>query len=133
AMINMNVQISRYKDNLKKKNGFDLPYSFEADTPLLWWMTNFTGAKSIGLLAIKIFSITTHSANRSQISRDEENNEYVDELMISNNEGQGIFDFDLIDLVTDLVNDLEDNDTENIGDSLNTDVHMDNNFDEAKI
>ncbi|KAF0482376.1 hypothetical protein F8M41_023441 [Gigaspora margarita] len=52
--------------------------------------------------------------------------EYVDELMIGNNEGQGIFDFDL-------VNDLEDNDTENIGDSLNTDVHMDDNFDEAKI
>src|SRR5439155_15280442 len=46
----------------EKKDGFDLPYSFEIDTPLLWWMTNYTGFKSIGQLAIKVFSITPHAA-----------------------------------------------------------------------
>ena len=47
----------------KKEDGFDLPYSFETDNPLLWWMTNYAGSKSIGKLAIKIFSITPHSAD----------------------------------------------------------------------
>ncbi|CAG8849641.1 26414_t:CDS:1, partial [Racocetra persica] len=26
---------------LEKDEGFKLPYSFENDTPLLWWSTNF--------------------------------------------------------------------------------------------
>lgn len=47
----------------EKKKGFHLPYCFETDTPLLWWSTNYTGAKSVGKLAIKLFSITPHSAD----------------------------------------------------------------------
>ncbi|CAG8818181.1 14812_t:CDS:2, partial [Gigaspora margarita] len=47
----------------EKKPGFDLPYCFETDTPLLWWQTNYKGSKSIGRLAIKLFSITPHSAD----------------------------------------------------------------------
>ncbi|CAG8820904.1 9265_t:CDS:2, partial [Racocetra persica] len=47
----------------EKEDGFDLPYSFEKDTPLLWWMTNHIGSNSIVQLAIKIFSITPHSAD----------------------------------------------------------------------
>lgn len=47
----------------EKKNGFHLPYCFETDTPLLWWLTNYTGSKSIGQLAVKLFSITPHSAD----------------------------------------------------------------------
>ena len=47
----------------EKKDGFDLPYSFETDNPLLCWMTNYASSKSIGKLAIKIFSITPHSAD----------------------------------------------------------------------
>ncbi|CAG8764683.1 12360_t:CDS:2, partial [Gigaspora rosea] len=46
-----------------EKKGFNLPYCFETDTPLLWWLTNYTGSKSIGQLAIKLFSITPHSAD----------------------------------------------------------------------
>lgn len=42
----------------KKQDGFNLPYSFEKDTPLMWWSTNYTGFNSIGKLAIKLFSIT---------------------------------------------------------------------------
>ena len=48
---------------LEKDEGFKLPYSFENDTPLLWWSTNFVGSKSIGKLATKVFSITPHSAD----------------------------------------------------------------------
>ncbi|CAG8619361.1 18247_t:CDS:2, partial [Gigaspora margarita] len=36
-----------------------------------------------------------------------------------------------INLVTDLINKLEDSNTENIGDSLNMKVHMDDNFNEV--
>ncbi|CAG8708316.1 5585_t:CDS:2, partial [Gigaspora rosea] len=46
-----------------EKKGFHLPYCFETDTPLLWWSTNYTDAKSVGKLAIKLFSITPHSAD----------------------------------------------------------------------
>ncbi|CAG8693035.1 12410_t:CDS:2 [Gigaspora margarita] len=45
----------------KKQDGFNLPYSFEKDTPLMWWSTNYTGFNSIGKLAIKLFSIMPHS------------------------------------------------------------------------
>jgi len=66
----------------------------------------------------------------SQISSNEENYEYDDEPMISNNEGQGVFDFDPTDLVTDLVNVWENSDTENIEDMLNMEMCMDDNLDD---
>ncbi|CAG8805987.1 12242_t:CDS:2, partial [Racocetra persica] len=47
----------------EKEDGFDLPYSFEKDTPLLCWMTNHVGSKSIGQFARKLFLIVSHSAD----------------------------------------------------------------------
>ncbi|CAG8564730.1 17932_t:CDS:2 [Racocetra persica] len=66
----------------------------------------------------------------SQISSYEENDEYDNEPMISNNEGQCVFDFDPVDLVTDLVNVWENSDTENIEDMLNTEMCIDDNLDD---
>ncbi|CAG8804150.1 2633_t:CDS:2 [Cetraspora pellucida] len=134
-----------FKEN---KDGFNLSYSFETDIPLLWWMINYTGFKSIEQLAIKVFSITPHASDKTLslnelqaqvvlatflfedderiiedfkveklelnnleiIEYDEfqnydvkEYNEFNFEEFVSSKEGQDIFDFDSIELATDLV------------------------------
>ncbi|CAG8783319.1 10838_t:CDS:2, partial [Gigaspora rosea] len=178
------ILVAHMRQFKEKKNGFDLPYSFEANTPLLWWMTNFTelafygkalpvnnlqelvatstfltefddddpiehseteteieqNLESINFLNIESMVNLNHNAFQddesdsesegSQISSNEENYEYDDEPMISNNEGQGVFDFDPTDLVTDLVNVWENSDTENIEDMLNMEMCMDDNLDD---
>ncbi|CAG8469539.1 14924_t:CDS:2 [Gigaspora margarita] len=112
-------EIAKIAIQIWKNKNYD-EYDFETDNPLSWWMTNYTGSKSIGKLAIKIFSITPHSAEspsygtkiveyfdienivclNDEIFQDggsdsdnEEFQDYNDEL--ASKTGQGVFDFAL--------------------------------------